>query len=51
MEGTDPGFPTGGGANPQGERGMVGGRSPTYDFAKFSQKLHKIEKIFGCVGM
>ena len=34
----DPGFPRGGGTNPLG-----GG--PTYDFAKFSQKLHKIERI------
>ena len=35
----DPGFPRGGGANSPG--GV-----PTYDFAKFSQKLHEIEKIW-----
>ena len=35
----DPGFPVGGGAN-------LGG-APTYDFVKFSQKLHEIEKILG----
>ena len=34
----DPGFPRGGGAN-------SGGGAPTYDFAKFSQKLHEIETI------
>ena len=34
----DPGFPQGGGANSRG-----GG--PTYNFAKFSQKLHGIERI------
>ena len=35
----DPGFPRGGGANsPWGV--------PTYDFAKFSQKLHEIERIW-----
>ena len=34
----DPGFPVGGGANP------LGG-APTYDFVKFSEKLHEIEKI------
>ena len=33
----DPGFRRGGGANPRG--------APTYDFAKFSQKLHEIEII------
>ena len=34
----DPGFPRGGSANsPWGV--------PTYDFAKFSQKLHEIERI------
>ena len=26
---------------------MGGGRAPTYNFAKFSQKLHEIEKILG----
>ena len=36
----DPGFPRGGGANSPGE-GM-----PRYDFAKFSQKLHEIERIW-----
>ena len=34
----DPGFPQGGGANSQG--------APTYDFAKISQKLHEIERIW-----
>ena len=33
----DPGFPQGGGANPGGA---------THDFAKFSQKLHEIERIW-----
>ena len=33
-----PGFPRGGGAN--------SGGPPTYDFAKFSQKLHEIERIW-----
>ena len=36
---TDPGFPQGGGANSPGG-------APTYDFAKFSQKLHEIERIW-----
>ena len=36
---SDPGFPVGGGANHPGES--------TYDFAKFSKKLHEIEKILG----
>ena len=31
--GADPGFPVGG--------------APTYDFAKFCEKLHEIEKILG----
>ena len=35
----DPGFPRGGGANSPGG-------APTYDFALFSQKLHKIERIW-----
>ena len=35
----DPGFPRGGGANSPG----VG--APTYDFVKFSRKLHEIERI------
>ena len=34
----DPGFPRGGGANSPG--------TPTYEFAKFSQKLHEIESIW-----
>ena len=38
--GADPGFPVGGGANPPGG-------APTYDFAKFCEKLHEIEKILG----
>ena len=37
----DPGFPLGGGANSEGV--------PTYDFAKFSQKLHEIERIWAPV--
>ena len=36
----DPGFPQGEGAN------SPGGGAPTYDFAKFSQKLHEIERIW-----
>ena len=36
----DPGFPRGRGAN------SPGGGAPTYDFAKFSQKLHEIERIW-----
>ena len=39
-DGADPGFPVGGGADP------LGG-APTYDFVKFSEKLHEIEKILG----
>ena len=35
----DLGFPRGGGAN-------CPGGAPTYDFAKFSQKLHEIERIW-----
>ena len=35
----DPGFPRGGGANSPGG-------APTYDFAKFSQKMHEIERIW-----
>ena len=35
----DPEFPRGGGANSPGG-------APTYDFAKFSQKLHEIEIIW-----
>ena len=34
----DPGFPRGGGANPSGVL--------TYDFAKVSQNLHEIERIW-----
>ena len=37
----DPGFRRGGGANPRG-----GGESLTHDFAKFSPKLHEIERIW-----
>ena len=48
MEGTDPVFSAGEGANPRWEGG---GRSPTYDFAKLSQKMYEIEKILGCLGM
>ena len=40
----DPGFPRGGGAN------YPGGGAPTYDFAKFSQKLHEIERIWTARG-
>ena len=36
----DPGFPRGGRQLPRG------GGAPTYDFAKFSQKLHEIERIW-----
>ena len=39
LTGVDPGFHVGGGAKPLG-RG-----APTYDFVKFSEKLHEIEKI------
>ena len=39
----DPGFPVGGVTSPPG-----GG--PTYDFARFSQKLHEIGKILGHKG-
>ena len=35
----DPGFLRGGAPTPQGS-------APTYDFAKFSQKLHEIERIW-----
>ena len=38
-----PGFPRGGGANSPGW-------APTYDFAKFSQKLHEIERIWAPQG-
>ena len=34
----DPGFPRGRGANPPG--------ATTYDFVKFSQKLHEIKRIW-----
>ena len=44
--GADPGFPIGGGANPPGG----GGGAPTYDFAKFCEKLHEIEKILARAG-
>ena len=36
----DQGFPRGGVANSPGEG------APTYDFAKFSRKLHEIERIW-----
>ena len=36
----DPGFPRGGDTNPPG---VVGG-APTYNFTKFSQNMHEIEK-------
>ena len=38
--GADPGFPVGGAREPSG--GV-----PTYDFAKFCEKMHEIEKILG----
>ena len=41
IPGADPGFPVGGGASPRG------GGAPTYDFAKFCEKLHEIEKSLG----
>ena len=41
--GVNTGFPIGGGAKPPG--------GPTYDFAKFSKKLHEIEKILVCRGV
>ena len=42
----DPGIPRGGGANYPG--------APTYNFAKFSRKLHEIERIWmsrGCTSL
>ena len=36
----DPGFPRAGSPT------LRGGGAPTYDFAKFSQKLHEIERIW-----
>ena len=39
----DPGFPVGGGADPLG--------APTYDFVKFSKKLHEIKTILGRRGV
>ena len=39
----DPGFLRGGGANSPGG-------TPTYDFAKISQKLHEIERIWAPLG-
>ena len=41
--GADPGFPVGGGASLRGG----GGANIRYDFAKFCEKLHEIEKILG----
>ena len=35
------------GRQPSGGRGLWGWGAPTYDFAKFSKKLHEIEKIVG----
>ena len=40
MSVADPGFPRGGGAN------SPGGGAPTHNLAKFSQKLHEIERIW-----
>ena len=42
ISGADPGFPVGEGANPTGK-----GRTQTYDFVKFSKKLHEIGNILG----
>ena len=42
ISGADPGFPVGGGPNPPG--------APTYNFAKFSIKLHEIKNIFAMEG-
>ena len=44
----DAGFPRGGRANPRGGGGSEewGVGAPTYDFAKFFQKLHEIERIW-----
>ena len=36
----DPGFPRGGGTNSLG--------APTYDFAKFSKKMHEFENSLDC---
>ena len=41
--GADPGFPVGGGAGP------LGGGVPTYNFVKFSEKLHEIFELGGHV--
>ena len=46
--GADPGLPIGGGAD---LRVQGGGGAPTYDFVKFSRKLHEIEKTFWPRGM
>ena len=43
MAGADAGFPVGGGAN-------LREGAPTYDFGKFSEKLHEIEKIWAVGG-
>ena len=40
----DPEFPRGGAPIFGGGRGGVGG-APTYDFAKFSQKLHELKEF------
>ena len=42
--GEDPGFPAEGNADPSGCANL------RYDFAKFSQKNHKIQKILGSGG-
>ena len=41
----DPGFPQGGGGAPTPQGG-----GPTYDFVKFSRKLHEIERIWVPMG-
>ena len=43
--GADSVFPVGGDVNPSG-----GGGAPRYDFAKISEKLHKVETILGRKG-
>ena len=42
----DLGFPPGRGANSPGGGANSPGGAPTYDFAKFSQKLHEFETIW-----
>ena len=51
MEGTDPGFPTGGGANPWGERGAVGeGHQHMIlpNVPKNCTKLRRYWAVWGC---